>query len=59
MAPYYITDEKDGCSGWAVVKSNMEQIGCHDTKSEATKQMVAASIAEGIEPGGELEDGQD
>lgn len=56
MAPYYITDEKEGCSGWAVVKSNMEQIGCHETKSAAVKQMVAASVAEGIEPGGELED---
>jgi len=58
MAPYYITDEAEGCSGWAVVKSDMEEIGCHETKTAATKQMIAASIAEGIEPGGEL-DGQD
>ena len=56
--PYYITDKKEGCSGWAVVKQNMEQLGCHETKDRAIKQMVALSVAEGIEPGGEL-DGQD
>ena len=56
--PYYITDEKEGCSGWAVVKSNMEQEGCHETKQQAIRQMVALSLAEGIEPGGEI-DGSD
>jgi len=56
--PYYITDKKEGCSGWAVVKSNMEQEGCHETKQQAIRQMVALSLAEGIEPGGEL-DGSD
>ncbi len=56
--PYYITDKKEGCSGWAVVKQNMEQLGCHETKDRAIKQMVALSVAEGVEPGGEL-DGQD
>ena len=51
--PYYITDKKEGCSGWAVVKSDGTQLGCHETKNGAIKQMVAASVAEGIEPGGE------
>ena len=51
--PYYITDESAECSGWAVVKDDGEVIGCHTTKGDAVDQMVAVSIAEGIEPGGE------
>lgn len=51
--PYYITDTAEGCSGWAVVKDDGEILGCHETKGDATDQMVAVSIAEGIEPGGE------
>lgn len=51
--PYYITDESADCSGWAVVKDDGEQIGCHDSKQDAIDQMVAVSVAEGIEPGGE------
>jgi HK97 family phage prohead protease len=51
--PYYITDESPDCSGWAVVKENGEQLGCHQTKQDAIDQMVALSIAEDIEPGGE------
>lgn len=51
--PYYVTDESSECSGWAVVKDDGEAIGCHDTKEAAIEQMVAVSIAEGIEPGGE------
>lgn len=58
MAPYYITDDKDDCSGWAVVKGDGEELGCHETKERAIRQMVALSVAEGIEPGGEL-DGSD
>jgi hypothetical protein len=54
--PYFITDTKEDCSGWAVVKSDMEQMGCHETKDRAIKQMVALSVAEGIEPGGELDE---
>jgi len=53
MAPYYITDEKESCSGWAVVKGDGEELACHDSKSRAIANMVALSIAEGIEPGGE------
>jgi HK97 family phage prohead protease len=51
--PYYITDESPDCSGWAVVKQDGEQLGCHQTKQDAIDQMVALSIAEDIEPGGE------
>jgi len=51
--PYYITDENPDCSGWAVEKDDGEVMGCHDTKQAAIDQMVAISIAEDIEPGGE------
>ena len=51
--PYFITDESEQCSGWAVVKQDGEVMGCHTTKQEAISQMVAISQAEGIEPGGE------
>lgn len=53
--PYYITRDAEDCAGWAVVKEDMEVIGCHLTKSDAIDQMVAVSNEEGIEPGGELE----
>ena len=53
--PYYITKDAEDCAGWAVVKEDMEQLGCHLTKSAAIEQMVAISQEEGIEPGGELE----
>lgn len=51
--PYFITDESAECSGWAVIKDDGEVIGCHTTKGDAVDQMVAVSLAEGIEPGGE------
>jgi HK97 family phage prohead protease len=51
--PYFITDSAEGCSGWATVKEDGEVIGCHTTKDAAVEQMVAVSLAEGIEPGGE------
>jgi HK97 family phage prohead protease len=51
--PYYITDNAADCSGWATVKEDGEVIGCHTTKQDAIDQMVAVSIAEEIEPGGE------
>ena len=51
--PYFITDESEQCSGWAVVKEDGEVMGCHTTKEDAISQMVAISQAEGIEPGGE------
>lgn len=51
--PYFITDKAQGCSGWATTKEDGEVIGCHTTKQAAIDQMVAVSIAEDMEPGGE------
>jgi HK97 family phage prohead protease len=54
--PYFITDQAQGCDGWATIKDDGEVIGCHTTKQAAIDQMVAVSIAEGLEPGGERAD---
>jgi HK97 family phage prohead protease len=51
--PYFITDKSADCSGWATIKEDGEVIGCHQTKQDAIDQMVAVSIAEDMEPGGE------
>lgn len=51
--PYFITDKSEDCAGWATVKEDGEVIGCHTTKQDAIDQMVAVSIAEDMEPGGE------
>lgn len=51
--PYFISNDNPNCSGWAVEKEDGEVIGCHRTRQEAIDQMVALSIAEDIEPGGE------
>ena len=51
--PYYITNTNPDCDGWAVEKEDGEVIGCHNDKQSAIDQMVAVSIAEDIEPGGE------
>ena len=51
--PYFITDKSPDCSGWATIKEDGEVIGCHATKQDAIDQMVAVSIAEDMEPGGE------
>ena len=50
--PYFISDQTD-CPEWAVVKEDGVVITCQPTKQEAIDQMVALSIAEEIEPGGE------
>ena len=51
--PYFISDANPDCSGWAVEKEDGEVIGCHTSKQAAIDQMVAVSIAEDMEPGGE------
>lgn len=51
--PYFVTDDSSECSGWAVVKDDGEVMGCHSSKQSAVDQMVAISLEEGIEPGGE------
>lgn len=56
--PYGISDSQSDCAGWATVKQNSdgsyEIIACHDNKQDAIDQMVAVSIAEGLEPLGEV-----
>jgi HK97 family phage prohead protease len=51
--PYFIESDNPDCSGWATVKDDGEVMGCHLTKGDAIDQMVALSLAEDIEPGGE------
>ena len=51
--PYFISDKNPDCGGWAVEKSDGEVMGCHESKQEAIDQMVALSLAEDLEPGGE------
>ena len=54
--PYFITDKQADCAGWATVKEEdgeLVTIGCHETKQDAIDQMVAVSLAEDMEPGGE------
>ncbi len=56
--PYFISDKQSDCSGWAAVKQEDDgsytTIGCHDNKQDAIDQMVAVSISEDMEPGGEV-----
>jgi len=51
--PYFITDKAQDCAGWATIKEDGEVIGCHTTKQGAIDQMVAVSLAEDMQPGGE------
>ena len=53
--PYFITNESTECPEWAVVKEDGEVVACHETEESATDQMIAISLAEGIEPGGTFE----
>ena len=56
--PYYISENQSDCDGWAAVKEEADgsytTIGCHNTKQDAIDQMVAISISEDMEPGGEV-----
>lgn len=47
MAPYYISDSAEGCSGWATIKEDGEVMGCHATKQAAIDQGLAIARAEG------------
>jgi uncharacterized protein len=57
--PYYVSDQQSDCAGWATVKQESDgsytTLGCHDLKQDAIDQMVAVSISEDIEPGGEVQ----
>jgi HK97 family phage prohead protease len=56
--PYYISDKQDDCAGWATMKQESDgsytTLSCHDNKQDAIDQMVAVSISEDMEPGGEI-----
>lgn len=56
--PYYISQNQSDCDGWAAVKQETDgsytTIGCHTSKQDAIDQMVAVSISEDLEPGGEV-----
>ena len=56
--PYYISNSQSDCDGWATVKEELDgsytTIGCHSNKQDAIDQMVAVSIDEDMEPGGEI-----
>jgi len=51
--PYFISQNTD-CPDWAVVKEDGSVVSCQDSKQSAIDQMVALSLAEELEPGGEL-----
>jgi HK97 family phage prohead protease len=56
--PYGISDNQSDCSNWAVVKEESDgsytTLKCHDNKQDAIDQMVAISIAEDMDPLGEV-----
>ena len=56
--PYFISSSQSDCDGWATVKEESDgsytTIGCHGNKQDAIDQMVAVSISEDMEPGGEI-----
>jgi HK97 family phage prohead protease len=51
--PYFISQTTD-CPSWAVVKEDNSVVSCQESKEDAIAQMVALSLAENMEPGGEL-----
>jgi HK97 family phage prohead protease len=56
--PYFVSNNQSDCSGWATVKQESDgsytTMACHNNKQDAIDQMVAVSISENIEPGGEV-----
>ena len=52
--PYFVTarGEHPDCTGYGVVKNDFELMGCHSSRQDAVDQMIAISLAEGVEPGG-------
>lgn len=56
--PYGISNNQPGCSTWAAVKQesdgSLTTLACYPTKQEAIDRMVAQSLAEGMEPAGDL-----
>jgi hypothetical protein len=56
--PYGISENQSDCSNWAAVKIETDgsatTLACYDTKQDAIDRMVAQSLAEGLEPAGEV-----
>ena len=56
--PYGISANQSDCSNWAAVKieagGSATTLACYDTKQDAIDRMVAQSLAEGLEPAGEV-----
>lgn len=56
--PYGISANQSDCSNWAAVKIEADgsatTLDCYDTKQDAIDRMVAQSLAEGLEPAGEV-----
>ena len=56
--PYGISANQSDCSNWAAVKIETDgsatTLACYNTKQDAIDRMVAQSLAEGLEPAGEV-----
>jgi HK97 family phage prohead protease len=56
--PYGISENQSDCSNWAAVKIESDgsatTLACYETKQDAIDRMVAQSLAEGMEPVGEV-----
>jgi hypothetical protein len=56
--PYGISANQPDCSNWAAVKIESDgsatTLECYTTKQDAIDRMVAQSLAEGLEPAGEV-----
>jgi hypothetical protein len=56
--PYGISANQSDCNDWAAVKKeadgSLTTLACYPTKQEAIDRMVAQSLAEGMEPAGDL-----
>jgi hypothetical protein len=56
--PYGISADQSDCANWAAVKIETDgsatTLACYNTKQDAIDRMVAQSLAEGLEPAGEV-----
>jgi hypothetical protein len=56
--PYGISANQSDCSNWAAVKIESDgsatTLDCYENKQDAIDRMVAQSLAEGLEPAGEV-----
>lgn len=56
--PYGISQNQSDCANWAAVKIEADgsatTLDCYETKQDAIDRMVAQSLAEGLEPAGEV-----